>query len=121
MKLDSLKKRYFSLDSKVEIYLPSRTVNHDALAPTLLNDWRIQLGKKMAELFGGATITTAMGFYENSTLNACQLEDVQIIYSYSPKLEPKSIREVIKLAESMKVALEQESVMIVINGTALFV
>ena len=121
MKLDSLRKRYFSLDSKVEIYLPTRNVNHNALDENLIKSYRNSTGRKMSELFGGATITTAMGFYENSKLEACQLEDVEIIYSYTKRLQPESIRAVIKLAEELKVVLEQESVMVVINGTALFV
>ena len=121
MKLDSLRKRYFSLDSKVEIYLPTRTMTHDKIDPELVKNTRTDVGKKMSILFGGATVTTAMGFYENSTLDDCQLEDVEIVYSYANKLHPNAIREVIKIAESIKQLLEQESVMVVINGTALFV
>jgi len=121
MKLESLKKRYFSLDSKVEVYLPSMTVEHMDIDPVRLAEIRVKVGRKMSSMFGGATITRAMGFYENQALSSTQLEEVEIVYSYCAKLEPNQIRDLVAIAESLKIELQQESVMLVINGTALFV
>jgi len=121
MKLESLKKRYFSLDSKVEVYLPSMTIDHEPIDANRLAEIRTKVGRKMSSLFGGATITRAMGFYENRSLDSTQLEEVEIVYSYCSKLEPNQVRDLVQIAESLKIELQQESVMIVINGTALFV
>lgn len=121
MKMESLKKRYFSLDSKVELYLPTMTATHEPIGEDVHDAMRIRIAQKMSSLFGGATVTRAMGFYENAILSRTQLEEVEIIYSYCQNLEPSQVTELINLAIETKSTLSQESVMLVINGTALFI
>jgi hypothetical protein len=114
-------KQYLTLSHKVELYLPTRTMTHDEIDPEKLRTLREKIARQLSAMFGGCTVTPAIGFYDNKTLAALQLEDVEILCSYSATLTRAQAHEVIKLGELIKSELEQESVMFVIDQKALFV
>lgn len=114
-------KQYMVLSHKIELYLPTRTMTHDLIDETVLSTLREKLARQMSAMFGGCTVHEAVGFYDNKTLATLQLEDVEILCSYGKTLTRAQSHELIKLAEEIKATLAQESVMLGIDGKALFV
>jgi hypothetical protein len=117
----NLGKNYLTLSHKIELYLPTRTVTHDLIDESVLHVLRDKLARQLSAMFGGATVTPAVGFYENHALGGLQLEDVEILFSYAKSLSREQAHELIKMAEEVKKTLSQESVMIVFNGKAILV
>lgn len=105
-------KSLFTLDSYVEIFVPS-TVNVDGKNDALCAEVLLDVRKKLSSVFGGATSYDATGDYvsDNGSLVS---ENVTIVRSWSNGLSDYQIDVIIRLAEHVKRILSQESVAIVI-------
>ena len=121
MNLSKLKKEFFTLDSKIEFYLPTMTIDHTPIAPDLLADTRHRIASVLSKSFGGCTATNAVGFYENKALGTTQIAHVEILYAYANSIGDAEIESVLALAKEVRDTLEQEAIMIVVNGTAIFI
>ena len=121
MNLSKLKKEFFTLDSKIEFYLPTMTIEHTPIAEALLANTRSRVASMLSKSFGGCTATNAVGFYENKALGTTQIEHVEILYSYAKSIGDTEIESVLSLAKEVRESLAQESIMIVVNGTAIFI
>ena len=121
MNLLKLKKEFFTLDSKIEFYLPTMSVKHTPIHPEILADTRNRVASALSKSFGGCTATNAVGFYENKALGITQIEHVEILYSYAKSIGEAEIESVLALARNVRDTLAQESIMIVVNGTAIFI
>lgn len=121
MNLSKLKKEFFTLDSKIEFYLPTMTIDHNPIAPEVLADTRNRVASVLSKSFGGCTATNAVGFYENKALGTTQIEHVEILYSYAKSIGDEEIENMLCLAKNVRNALAQESIMLVVNGTAIFI
>jgi hypothetical protein len=119
--IKDIKRDFFTLDSKIEFYLPTMTIHHEPIARETIEATRLRVASLMSSLFGGCTATNAVGFYENKALGTTQVESVEILYSYAKTLGSAEVSEVIKLAHHVRDTLQQEAIMIVINGTAVFI
>ena len=121
MNLSKLKKEFFTLDSKVEFYLPTMTIDHNPIAKAAVDEARSRVASTLSSSFGGCTATSAVGYYENKALGTTQVEHVEILYSYAKSIGDAEIDSVLALAKEVRDALAQESIMIVVNGTAIFI
>ena len=65
MNLSKIKKEFFTLDSKVEFYLPTMTVEHKPISKEALDEARSRVASTLSNAFGGCTATSAVGYYEN--------------------------------------------------------
>ena len=121
MNLSKIKKEFFTLDSKVEFYLPTMTIEHKPISKEALDEARLRVASTLSISFGGCTATSAVGYYENKALGTTQVEHVEILYSYAKRIGDAEIDSVLALAKEVRDALAQESIMIVVNGTAIFI
>lgn len=106
-------KNYIRLGSKVAVYVPS-TVDVDKAADT--SGWVAMVSLSMSQWFGGATSTTAAGYWEDERAGLVT-EAVTVVYSYtdSATLEQK-IDDVLRLVHKMKKDLNQSAVSLEVNG-----
>ena len=111
-------KNYIQLGSKVAVYVPS-TVDVDKAADT--SGWVAMVSLSMSQWFGGATSTSAAGYWEDERAGLVT-EAVTVVYSYtdSATLEQK-IDDVLRLVHKMKDDLKQSAVSLEVNGVLYLV
>jgi hypothetical protein len=111
----------FTLKHSVELYVPSYTQEHEKIKKVLIDSTVETVGTVLSSIFGGATVSTGKGFYDNKLLKKVQLEEVKIVRSYASKIDGKAKKQVIAMAQKIKDSMTQEAVMLVIDNHAMFV
>lgn len=108
----------FDLNSKVAIYVPS-TINVNETTDNTAQVIRII--RRLAELFGGATASDAVGGWvaeDGQTV----IEKVKIVYSFCTSDQLKEhISTIIAICEELKTEMSQEAITLEINGQVKFV
>ena len=112
--------QFVKLSHKVEIFLPSQDRHGMKIPPEKLRQIRDAEAMNMASLFGGCTGSQAVGYYKSETLGTVQTETIEILFSYASVLEPWHVEQLSKIASDIKTELDQESVMMTIDGEAFF-
>jgi len=111
-------KALIKLGCKVAIYVPS-TINVDTELVT--EEYVIETAHRLATLFGGATSTPAVGYWESMDKGTVK-ERVTAVYSYcTTKQLDSHIDEVIDYCEALKIRLSQEAVSLEVNGELYFI
>lgn len=110
----------FTFSHRVELYLPSKKSDGTELDASTRDSVELELGKKLTELFGGATASEAAGFYQHLD-GRMSLERISIIYSFVEKLDESVLQHLFSLAAYVKDILSQESVLITIDGKAYLI
>lgn len=108
----------FKLSHKVTIYVPSTV---DVNKKTSNKKQVDKMLTEFSQMFGGATSTKALGCW---TTEAGKLvkESVTLVYSYCNDIQLESnIQAVIKLAEDLKVEMNQEAISLEVNGDLHFI
>ena len=111
---------YFKLSHKVELYVPSVGQDGIKLDRAAIEYAIMSVADKLTELFGGATTTPAFGYFKHMD-GKVTTEGVNIVFAYAQELTDVAIEAVIKTAETLKKQLNQEAVMIVLDGEAYFI
>lgn len=108
----------FDLDCRVAVYVPS-TVNVNEQVDN--SEYVKRTIGELADLFGGATATQAVGGWRCSN-GEIVLENTTIVYSFCTS---ESLRvnfpKVYDICERLKVEMSQEAVTLEVNGQVKFV
>ncbi|RMG87928.1 MAG: hypothetical protein D6712_04730 [Chloroflexi bacterium] len=108
--------RWFLGWSKVVIYVPS---TKDVNVPlSKAEDVVNSTAKFLSQRFGGATSYPARGFWLSEESGLVK-EDVTLVYTFA-RLRRKDRKEVIEFCLGLKAHLNQESILLEINGEPLF-
>lgn len=110
--------RWFLGWSKVIIYVPSTKDVNVPLSKEEAEDVVQQTAKFLSQRFGGATSHPARGFWvsEDSGLVG---EDVTLVYTFA-RLRRKDRNVIVEFALGLKAELNQEAILVEINGEPLF-
>ena len=104
------------LTNKISIYVPS--TYRDKEAPeNVINYYVNDTLKKLAAMFGGATMTTGRGAYVAQD-NTLIIETVYICFAYC---EDYNKNELVSICENLKTVFQQEAISLEINNTLEFV
>lgn len=101
------------LPHRVAVYVPStQDINH-----ATDNAEQVQrVARELAEMFGGATATTARGFWVSDAAGLVA-EAVTIVYaSCTDRQYHEQVPEVIRIAQRIKEEMQQEAVSIELDG-----
>lgn len=101
------------LPHRVAVYVPStQDVNHAAD-----NAEQVQrVARELSEMFGGATATTARGFWVSDSAGLVA-ESVTIVYaSCTDKQYHEQVPEVLRIAQRIKAEMQQEAVSVELDG-----
>lgn len=79
---------------------------------------RLQVLKKMALLYGGASVLSIEGVWYNEATGLLEADDSWLVYSYTPTPDEGVL---IDLARSVAIALNEVAVMLVIGNDVMFV
>lgn len=79
---------------------------------------RLQVLKKMALLYGGASVMSIEGVWYNEDTGLLEADDSWIVYSYTPDPDEGVL---VDLARSVAIALNEVAVMLVIGTDVIFV
>ena len=79
---------------------------------------RLQALKKLALLYGGASVVSIEGVWYNEATGLLEADDSWIVYSYTPTPDEGILTD---LARSVAIALNEVSVMLVIGTEVTFV
>lgn len=108
------------LAARVAVYIPS-TTDATKAAPELAEKMTAKTAAAFSDLFGGATATTARGFW-NSADAGLIAEAVTIVYSNTtPEQIEKHAADIKRIAEAVRDGMTQEAVSVEINGTLYFI
>jgi hypothetical protein len=111
----------FSLSHTVSLTLPSTVEIDKAASDSLLTEVYNYAVESMSNIFGGCTVTSGQGAWYSDSLGRLVLEQVNILTSFAAELSDSEVTKIIDLAEYVKAALSQESVLITLDGKAYFV
>lgn len=118
MKIDNLS-NYFSLNNKVNIYIPS-TVNVDVTIDN--NKYVDEITKEFCLMFGGATAQNVVGSWYSEDLKKVVTENVTIVYSNCSDDQLKeNINTVEEIAKKLCKDMMQECISLEVNGVLYFV
>jgi hypothetical protein len=112
-------KEYVRLAHKVEVFIPSQDKHGNRIPASRIKEIRDSTAEALSGMFGGCTGSKAVGFYKSETLGHVQTEDIDLLFAYAEIIDADRVEEIATLAGGIKEALEQESVMVTIDGTAL--
>lgn len=112
--------QFIRLSHKVEVYVPSRDKDGHLLATDLIGRLQGEVADKLTELFGGATVTPAAGFYRHHDGRRA-LEDVRIVFAYASELSMDNVSECINLALYVKDTARQETILLTVDGEAYLI
>ena len=113
-------KEYIKLGHKIEVYLPSQDKHGTILDDDRRNAMRDRAATTLSTLFGGCTGSNAVGYYKSETLGTVQTENILVLFSFAERLDAWYVEQLDRLAHDIKSELAQESVMVTIDGTAIF-
>lgn len=108
-KVEKVLEGVFTLNHHIRIYVPSK-VGTDDMPAVMQQEWIDRVTAKLAEWYGGATITPAMGAWM-SRRDGLVCEKVTIVEAYaSAEAVEASIADTVILCKDMRDALKQESI-----------
>lgn len=110
--------QYVKYSSSVMVFIPSKQQNGKSIEN--LEALKDEILKQMSTLFGGATLSDAVGSYILNT-GEVQKEGVTLCESFCKTLNAKLTSKVIELCEDLKARANQESVGLKINGEFYFI
>ena len=113
IKIDTILAGACKLDHRIAIYVPG-TVDTDKAA-----DNRQQVERVAAEfsrMFGGATATTATGFWMSDTAGLVEERTTIVYASCTAEQLEKHLAEVVEIARKIKREMRQEAVSAEIDG-----
>ena len=108
------------LEHRVAVYMPGTTRVDQGLPANEHDRWVSVAAEFLSGLFGGATTTRVNGWWVTEQGNLVS-ETVTVIYAFCSDLSLTDLQAVRQLAELVKLALEQESVAVEIDGELFFV
>jgi len=111
-------KQFIPLNHKISIYVPS-TIN---INETIDNSEYInETASRLTAVCGGATITSALGFWHSETVGNVT-EKVNIIFAYvNNESFEKAIKETLSIANYLKSNLKQDAISLEIDNKMYFV
>lgn len=108
----------FDLDCKVAVYVPS-TVNVNEQVDN--SDYVKRTIGELADLFGGATATQAVGGWRCAN-GELVIENTTIVYSFCTSEQLREhFNDVYGICERLKAEMSQEAVTLEVNGQVKFV
>jgi hypothetical protein len=110
----------FHLSNVVKIYIPSTTHESKPIPEEQHEEYIDNALEIFSKMFGGATAIDGKGAWLNDQ-NRLVKEDVTIVYSFTSKLNNKTIDEVVAYAKKIKNELSQSSVSLEVNGKMYFI
>ena len=113
-----LLKKYVKLSSRVALYVPG-TFDINKISNNAA--WVSTVSKSFSQMFGGATVTAAAGYWEDIQAGMIS-ENVTIVYAYTDTETLKTeIHKVLQLAKTMKDELKQTAISLEVNGSLYFI
>ena len=110
----------FDLNCKFAVYVPT-TVHVDKVDNDLAEYVKQHVTKCLAEWFGGATATPAVGAWVSES-GKVVYENVNIVYAYCTSEQAVAMFEnVVGLCEYVKHTMSQEAVTLEYNGQVKFI
>jgi hypothetical protein len=110
----------FTLDNSISIYVPTVYQSHEPIPVDEVERYKSIVTERLTDFFGGVTETTGTGYFKHER-GEVQAEKVFILTSFS---DADSLnRNTLKLrtlSKLLAIALQQESVLLVVNGVAGF-
>ena len=110
-------KNLFTLSHKVTIYVPATI---DANTPIDNTAYVNDTASLLCSLFGGATSTKAVGFWQSETLGLIR-ENTSLVFAYAADLNEIAIDAIITHCENLKSTMNQESIALEIDGNMYFI
>lgn len=111
--------KFAPMAARVAVYVPG-TVGVDSADDDAAARMVEHVAGKLSELFGGATATSAAGFWMSDSVGLVS-EFVRIVYSNTtPEALDAAAADVLAIAEHVKSEMRQEAVSVEING-ALYI
>jgi len=111
-------KTQFTLPHVIALYVPG-TVSVNVKTNTA--EFAKNVAAEFARLFGGSTIRENLGYWISDTADLVE-ETTREVFSFaSDAALSDNLATVLQLAESIKRDLSQESVLVSVDGQALFV
>ena len=110
----------FTLNNSVSLYIPTIYANHGLIEEGKVNETRAQATAYIANFFGGATVIEGTGYFIHIS-GIVQEEKAFIINAFADDDSLSHYGERLKaLAGWVATQLEQECVLLVVNGQAGF-
>jgi hypothetical protein len=110
----------FTLNNSVSLYIPTVYANHDLIEEGKVNETRALATARIADFFGGATVIEGTGYFVHIS-GVVQEEKVFIINAFADDDSLSQYGARLKtLAGLIATQLEQECVLLVVNGQAGF-
>lgn len=103
----------------VEVYIPGTRNVDVALSPTEHRDYEVAVARRLSRWFGGATAESVRGYYVARD-NALVQESIVKVWSFAAPT-PAQARAVKRLARWLRARLDQETVLVVIEGKPLLI
>lgn len=111
-------KQYIKYSSSVVIFIPTK--QQDGHSVSNLQQLEDTTLKSLTDLFGGATVSNALGSYQLET-GKVQREKVLLCESFTQNLTPQLVDKVITICEDLKKNANQESIALKVNGNLYFI
>lgn len=111
-------KNYIKFSNSVKVIIPSQQKTGAEIQN--LETLKMEVQNELTNLFGGATLSNAVGTYRLET-GVIQREGVSICESYADNLTEQKTSAVIEICEALKVKANQESIALNINGELYFI
>lgn len=120
MKNKKTLKNLFKLSHKVSLYVPTKDKNNKDLPQELIDQMVELTASKFSEVNGGATSTTALGYWKAAVSGELIKEKIVVVFSYSNDLE-KSIEVAIEIGEQLKKIASQDAISLEVNNELYFI
>lgn len=111
-------KNMFKLSSRVTVYVPS-TIDIDKEIDT--TEYIDKTATLLSNFFGGATSTTALGYWVSPTAGLVKEKSTMVFAYCSEKDLNENADAVINWCEKMREELKQDAIALEINGEIYFI
>lgn len=111
-------KNMFKLSGRITVYVPSTTDINIEIDNT---EYVKKTSALLSECFGGATSTSAIGYWLSDTAGLVQEKTVLVFGFCNETQLSEHLDKVIDLCETMKTELKQEAIALEINGELYFI
>lgn len=104
------------LSHSIKVYVPSTVYNKK----TDTSEYVSRFGGLFSDLFGGATVSDAFGYYRANN-GELITESVKLVYAFAETLSSESLETVLSAVNEMKKTLCQECISVEIDNQLYFV